>query len=85
MPKQYPPLSYRETIAILEALGFSVKATKGSHEQWEGTITGVARKVTLVKGEDFDERDIRSHIKQAGVNRKAYYNATTRTSKKIND
>jgi predicted RNA binding protein YcfA (HicA-like mRNA interferase family) len=82
-PKKYPPLSYRETVAILKALGFSLKATRGSHEQWEGVRDGIARKVTLKRGVDFDERDIRSHIAQAGVDREAYYGATKRTAEKI--
>lgn len=83
MPKRFPSLSYRETADILKALGFSVKTQKGSHEQWEGLIDGVRRKVTLKVGIDYDERDIRSHIKQAGVSREEYYGATERTAKKI--
>jgi len=83
MPKKYPPLSYAETVAILTALGFSVKATKGSHEQWEGVIDSARHKVTLQKNAEYDERDIRSHIAQAGVSRESYYGATPRTAKKI--
>jgi predicted RNA binding protein YcfA (HicA-like mRNA interferase family) len=83
MPRKYPPLSYRETVAILTALGFLHKDTRGSHEQWEGTTGGIPRKVTLKVGIDYDDLDIRSHIKQAGVTREAYYGATDRTAKKI--
>ena len=69
MPKRYPCLSYSESKQILTALGFLVKAQKGSHEHWEATINGVKRKVTLRVNIDYDERDIRSHIAQAGVPR----------------
>jgi len=83
MPKRYPPLSYRDTVTILEAFDFILKATKGSHEQWEGNTRGKHRKVTLQKGAEYDERDIRSHILQAGVSREEYYGASPRTAKKI--
>ena len=83
MPKKYPPLSYAETVAILITLGFVVKATKGSHEQWEAVVDGIRRKVTLQRGGEFDQNDIRSHIAQSGVTRERFYGATPRTAKKI--
>jgi len=83
MPKKYPQLSYNESVCILKALGFTLKTTRGSHEQWIGIVGGVARKVTLQKFTTYDDRDIRSHIAQSGVNRKIYYRATKRTAKKI--
>lgn len=83
MPSRYPSLSYTESANILKALGFIVKAQKGSHEHWEGIIAGIRRKVTLKINIDYDERDIRSHIKQAGVSREQYYGATERTAKKV--
>jgi predicted RNA binding protein YcfA (HicA-like mRNA interferase family) len=83
MPKKFPPLTYRETAAILAALGFAVTNTEGSHEQWEGMTGGARRKVTLKKNAEYDFRDITSHIAQAGVSRKAYYGATKSTAKKI--
>lgn len=84
MPDKYPRLTYSETVAILKALGFSLKNQKGSHEHWFKETPNKKFKVTLQKNKEYDARDIRSHISQAGVKREEYYGACERTAKKIN-
>lgn len=85
MPRKYPPLERREIVQILTALGFQPLPLKGtSHEQFEATIDGKKRKVTVVRNcNTFDERDIKSFVTQAGVIREDFYGATKGTAKKI--
>jgi predicted RNA binding protein YcfA (HicA-like mRNA interferase family) len=91
VPKKYPPLEHREVIEILLALGFHYDATDGSHEQYEGSIDGKKRKVTVVTNiKTFDDRDIKSFISQAfgcmiitKKDVKRFYGATKNTVKKV--
>ncbi|MFQ6014051.1 MAG: type II toxin-antitoxin system HicA family toxin [Anaerolineae bacterium] len=85
MPRRYPPLSPREVIAILVARSFALTRTRGSHEQYEGLIRGKWRRVTVdVHYSDFDDRLIKSMIRQSGLTREEFYGSTKRTARKIN-
>jgi predicted RNA binding protein YcfA (HicA-like mRNA interferase family) len=67
---KYPPLSYRDVVIGLKALGFTQRPQKGtSHEQWEAGDP--FRKVTVSKHhEPFHRELLNSMIKQAGVSKK---------------
>ena len=82
--KKYPPLKYKEVVAILKALGFKFDRSKGDHEQYEGYIKNKRRLVTVdVKGSPYNEFIIKCMIKQSGVTYKKFYKATSKTAKKI--
>ncbi|MDQ2139897.1 type II toxin-antitoxin system HicA family toxin [Alcaligenaceae bacterium B3P038] len=70
----YHPLTYRQVIQILVALGFSQRPNKGtSHEQWVKTEPSFF-KVTVDKHESpFDAFLISSMARQAGVTKKEFY------------
>ena len=85
MPKKYPPLTYSEVIAILKANDFELKATKGSHEQWEGSIKGATKKVTVDKAyPEYDSFLMSSMIRQSALSRDDFYCSLKNTAKKIN-
>ncbi len=52
MPRSYPPLSPAEVIQILEARGFSLARSRGSHHVYLGNWNGQRRTVTVDKGAD---------------------------------
>jgi len=85
LPKKYPPLTPAEVIKILSKRGFILKATEGSHAQYEGKIKGEIRKVTVDKAEkEFDDFLIKSMIRQSGLNREEFYCTIRNTALKIN-
>ena len=47
MGGRFPPLNRSQVEAILRSANFKPKRTKGSHTQWEGTIKGSRRIVTV--------------------------------------
>jgi predicted RNA binding protein YcfA (HicA-like mRNA interferase family) len=73
---RFRPLKYRDVKTALLNLGFTSVKQVGSHEQWEKVIDGRKRKVTVAphKGE-VGAKDVRSIISQAGVSRKAFFDA----------
>lgn len=85
MPKKYPTLTPRDVKDILKANGFVLKDTEGSHEQYEGVIKGIKRKVTVdITEKDFGDELISSMIRQSGLSRNEFYCSTKHTAKKIN-
>ena len=84
MPRGWPPLELREVLAILGALGFSYKNSRGGHDFYVATHNGRKRKVTVdPKCAPFDEYLLQSMCKQAGSNRKEFYGATKSSAAKI--
>jgi predicted RNA binding protein YcfA (HicA-like mRNA interferase family) len=84
--RSYPPLKQSEVVAILESLNFTTKRTKGSHRHYEGMAAdGKTRAVVTVDLSipDFNEYLLKSMIRQCGHDRKAFYNATPGTARKI--
>ena len=45
--RRYPPLTPNEVRDILQAKGFSLDRTRGSHEQWRAIIENQLRVVTV--------------------------------------
>ena len=85
MPKKSPPLTPQEVITILKKRGLRFDTQEGSHEQYEGTIKGKQRKVTVDTAEkEFDNFLIQSMIRQSGLSRKEFYCSTKSTAAKIN-
>jgi predicted RNA binding protein YcfA (HicA-like mRNA interferase family) len=84
MPRKYPPLTAREVVAILEALGFGYSHSEGGHDFYKGSHSGRNWKVTVDEKESpFDDFLLKSMMKQAGVSREQFYAATDATAKKI--
>jgi predicted RNA binding protein YcfA (HicA-like mRNA interferase family) len=71
-------------LAILRALGFSYKNSKGGHDHWKGTVKGKACKVTVSpKYAPFNEYLMQSMCKQANCTKQEFYGATPGTASKI--
>jgi predicted RNA binding protein YcfA (HicA-like mRNA interferase family) len=84
MPRKYPPLTEREVVANLKALGFGYSHSEGGHDFYKGCHAGRNWKVTVdPKESPFDEFLLKSMMKQAGVSREQFYAATDATAKKI--
>lgn len=85
MPKKYPPLTPDEVIKILKKRGFILKATEGSHAQYEGEVKGLTKKVTVDEAEkEFGNFLIKSMIRQSGLSREEFYCSTKATALKVN-
>lgn len=85
MPKKYHPLTPDEVLKILKKRGFIHKSTAGSHSQYEGTIKGQIKKVTVDLAEkEFNDFLIKSMIRQSGLSREEFYCTTKATALKIN-
>lgn len=83
MPRKYPPLTDREVIAVLKALGFQYSHSEGGHDFYKGTHSGKNWKVTVdPKASPFDDFLLKSMIGQAGVSRDRFYGATKNTASK---
>jgi predicted RNA binding protein YcfA (HicA-like mRNA interferase family) len=83
--KKYPILKYREIRDILEARGFTLDRTEGSHEQWiHSNIHDAKRVVTLDNHGEFYTELMKSMIRQSGLTREEFYCSTKSTAKKIN-
>lgn len=79
MSGAYPPLTCKQVKAALKLLGFSPRPQRGtSHEQWvkygsDGKLVG---KVTVdCPKQPFTQTLVSSMAKQAGVSKKAFYEA----------
>jgi predicted RNA binding protein YcfA (HicA-like mRNA interferase family) len=84
MPRAWPPLQLREVLAILSALGFSYKNSRGGHDFYVTVRAGKKYKVTVdPKCAPFDQFLLQSMCKQAGANRAEFYGATPGTAAKI--
>lgn len=84
MPKKYPPLTDREVIHILMALGFVYSHSEGGHDFYKANHSGQNWKVTVdPKQSPFNDFLLKSMIRQAGFPRRAFYGATKKTAKKI--
>ncbi len=80
---RYPPLTHREAVTALKALGFTKRKSKStSHEQWVKEYPGknpAFRKVTLDShNSPYTKSLLQSILKQAGVSKKAFYKASGR-------
>lgn len=76
MPK-YPPLSYRDTLRILQNLNFTPAPARGtSHQTWLGQTKGQHRAVTLAfhgKSTEFKRGTLSSIIRQSGLTKEEFY------------
>lgn len=77
MSSRYPPLEYRDVVTILRNLGFAPRPGRGtSHEQWVKDEGGRRYKVTLDRPKAPFSRDLVTFMaRQAGVSKKAFYDA----------
>lgn len=77
MGRTYPPLDRDQVEAILKALGFIEKRSRGSHAQWEGYTKGQRRIVTVdhlkSRKEKYGPFLINKMIGQSGLTKKAFY------------
>jgi len=77
MSGKYPPLTPAEVERILEQIGFTLKRTSGSHNQWEGTVKGRRRLVTVDQlsrsSETFGKRLMNLMIRQSGLTKDEFY------------
>ncbi len=80
MPKKYPPLTPSEVRSILIKLNFVLDRTVGDHEQWKDNGHTITLKARL---KSIGIKLIKSMIKQSGHTRNEFYQATKKTSKKI--
>ena len=84
MPKKYPPLTAKEVVAILKALGFVYDHSAGGHDFYKATHSGRPWTVNVDEKESpFDDFLLKSMIAQSGYSHKAFYFATKKTAKKI--
>ena len=63
-------MKFREFIGILEAHGFELKRTVGSHRRYEGTVRGRIHLVTVAyhsPGDDIRPKTLASIIRQSGL------------------
>ena len=63
-------MKYRTFIAILEEHGFTLKRSTGRHAQYEGSVGGVRKLVTVAysrPGEDILEMNFHSMVRQSGL------------------
>ncbi|EPI2106700.1 type II toxin-antitoxin system HicA family toxin [Providencia rettgeri] len=68
------PLTYKEIISGLKSLGFTLKRTRGSHEQWTKVDGGNKWLVTVDGHHSPFSRDlIKSMAKQAGIDSKRFH------------
>ena len=85
MPKKYPVLKLAEVLEILNANGFVLNNTVGSHKQFIATIKNIKRRVTVDGSNDeFDDFLLRSMISQSGLSRDEFYCSCKSAAKKIN-
>jgi len=78
MGKKYYPLDRSQVEAVLKHIGFVVKRQKSSsHAQWEGTVKGKRRIVTVdhlsSKKEKYGSFLLGSMIRQSGLSKKEFY------------
>lgn len=74
-----PPLTCKQVKAILKALGFQHRDTRGSHENWVRDEPPPFRKVTVdCPKQPFSPMLIESMAKQAGVSKRQFYAAIGR-------
>ena len=83
MPRGWPPLTWREIVACLEALGFVYDRTQSSHVVY--VHHGRRRTVPVDTNWDPCSGPTLSRLvkDQAGVSREAFYGSTKATRKKI--
>lgn len=85
MPKQYPPLTPEEVLAIIKAQGYVLSNTVGSHANYIGYTGGIKRRVTVdLKIKDYSPDLMQSMIRQSGLSREDFYCSTKKTAAKIN-
>jgi len=86
VPKQWPPLTYQEVVAILECWGFEQKRQVGSHEQWCKEYKGRPYFVTVDNHHSvYNDPDlIQSMVRQSGLTRQQFYAGCRSSANKIN-
>lgn len=84
MPKKYPPLDFKEVLAILKANSFYLDNVVGSHQKYKKKTDKHSWSVTVDNGKaPFNEFHIKSMIDNSGLTREQFYNSTKETAKKI--
>jgi predicted RNA binding protein YcfA (HicA-like mRNA interferase family) len=85
LPKQYPPLTPEEVLAILKVQGFTLDNTVGSHANHVGYTNDIKRRVTVdLKIKGYSPELMKSMIRQSGLSREDFYCSTKKTAVKIN-
>lgn len=83
--RKYPPLTPREVIEILKALGFGHARTEGSHAHYErGSDKKRSRSIVTVDMAvtAFDDSLLKSMIRQSNFKRDEFYGATKWSARK---
>ena len=83
--RKYPPLTASEITSILTSLGFTKDRTASSHAQYEcGAEPGYPRSIVTVDTNyrEFDEKRIKTMIRQSNRTREMFYGATKGTARK---
>jgi predicted RNA binding protein YcfA (HicA-like mRNA interferase family) len=74
---RYPELTPSKVRKILKSAGFKQVRQEGSHAQWEGSIEGQRRIVTVdslgSRSETYGKVLIQSMIRQSGLSKKDFY------------
>ena len=85
MPKRYPTLTPREVMDILQARGFRLHRTVGSHAQYVCLLRDQNRRVTVdLHISQFDDYLLKLMIQQSALTREEFYGSTKDAAKKIN-
>jgi Predicted periplasmic or secreted lipoprotein len=72
--RKYLPIRPKRIRAVLVNHSFSLKRTKGDHEQWEGVVNGERKIVTVPNYSELKDPDlIKSIIRQSGLSRDDFY------------
>lgn len=69
------PVTEKEFVSVLKELGFKIKRTASSHDQWEHILFNHQRRMVTVDGhhEPFTKDLLMSMIKQAGLSKKEFF------------
>ncbi|MBV8071904.1 MAG: type II toxin-antitoxin system HicA family toxin [Acidobacteriaceae bacterium] len=68
-------MNFREFIKILEAHGFELKRTVGSHRRYEGTVNGRIQLVIVAYhslGDEIRPKNLGSMIRQSGLPKRVF-------------
>lgn len=83
--RSYPPLTPAEVIEILTALGFTERGQTGSHAQYFRPAKGKRKRALVsvdIHYKDFDDKLIRSMVRQSEFTRQEFYGATKHTARR---
>lgn len=81
--RKHLPLTPAEVRGILTILGFALKRTRGSHEQWEGETHGARRIVTVdAHYREFSVDLMARVVRQSGLTPEEFYRADPKVAKR---